>query len=172
MAEQSGRSVLQTTQAADCEEWLAHDLLLKVDRCLMAHGVEGRTPFLDPQVARMAFTLPDNLKIRGRRGKWLLRRWLENHLPEAAPFSRKRGFTVPVGAWIAEAGAVLGDAVAEQEGIQAVCMPSAVRDLFTSTDKRALSGAWLLLFYALWHQQHMCGAPAGGTIIETLREVF
>jgi asparagine synthase (glutamine-hydrolysing) len=164
------RSPLQVAQAADCAEWLAHDLLLKVDRCLMAHGVEGRTPFLDPIVAQAAFTLPDHLKIRGRHGKWLLRRWLEKHLPAAMPFARKRGFTVPVGAWIARRGVELGAAVAAQPGVEAICTPSAVHALFASTNKRALAGAWILLFYALWHQQHLCGAPAGGTITETLRE--
>ena len=170
VAERPERSPLQVAQAADCAEWLAHDLLLKVDRCLMAHGVEGRTPFLDPAVADAAFTLPDELKIRGRYGKWLLRRWLEQHLPAAMPFSRKRGFTVPVGAWIAQRGGTLGAAVAAQPGVAAVCTPSAVQALFTSSNKRALAGAWILLFYALWHQQHVCGAPAGGTIDETLRE--
>ncbi len=43
-----GRTRLQVAQATDIADWLPHDLLLKLDRCLMAHGVEGRTPFLDP----------------------------------------------------------------------------------------------------------------------------
>ncbi len=163
------RTSLQAAQAADCAEWLAHDLLLKVDRCLMAHGVEGRTPFLDPAVARVGFALPDDLKIRGRMGKWLLRRWLARALPAARPFARKRGFTVPVGAWIARSGDRLGAAVAAQPGIEEACEPAAVRALFTQGGKRALAGAWVLLFYALWHQQHMLGTPAGGDIEETLR---
>jgi asparagine synthase (glutamine-hydrolysing) len=40
-----------------------NDPLIKLDRCLMAHGVEGRTPFLDPGMAAAAFRLPDKLKI-------------------------------------------------------------------------------------------------------------
>ena len=43
-----GRTRLQVAQATDCADWLPNDLLIKLDRCLMAHGVEGRTPFLDP----------------------------------------------------------------------------------------------------------------------------
>ena len=46
---------LQIAQAVDCVHWLPNDLLTKLDRCLMAHGVEGRTPFLDPEVAGFAF---------------------------------------------------------------------------------------------------------------------
>src|SRR5271165_7028814 len=81
-----GRSRLAVAQATDVADWLPHDLLLKLDRCLMAHGVEGRTPFLDPGVAAAAFRLPDALKMRDGMGKWLLRRWLEKHCPAAKPF--------------------------------------------------------------------------------------
>ena len=59
-----GRSPVQAAQAADIAEWLPNDLLIKLDRCLMAHGVEGRTPFLDPEIARFAFTLPVELPVR------------------------------------------------------------------------------------------------------------
>ena len=116
-----GRSPLQVVQAVDCADWLPHDLLTKIDRCLMAHGVEGRTPLLDPAVAAVAFRLPDNLKIQGSKGKWLLRRWLAEHRPEAKPFSRKRGFTVPVAEWIARRGKRLAPLIAAQPGVAEVC---------------------------------------------------
>src|SRR6185437_5865463 len=103
------RTRLQIAQATDCADWLPNDLLIKLDRCLMAHGVEGRTPFLDPVVANFAFRLPDELKVRRNLGKWLLRRWLAEHVPAAEPFARKRGFSVPVGKWIARRGAQLGE---------------------------------------------------------------
>ncbi len=48
----AGRSRLAAAQATDMADWLPHDLLLKLDRCLMAHAVEGRTPFLDPRHRR------------------------------------------------------------------------------------------------------------------------
>ncbi|HAI28629.1 MAG TPA: hypothetical protein DCM48_03565, partial [Thalassospira sp.] len=48
------RSRLAIAQAVDCADWLPNDLLLKLDRMLMAHGLEGRTPFLDPVVAEFA----------------------------------------------------------------------------------------------------------------------
>jgi asparagine synthase (glutamine-hydrolysing) len=54
---------LQQAQALDCADWLPNDLLVKLDRCLMAHGLEGRTPLLDPVIADLAFKLPDGLKI-------------------------------------------------------------------------------------------------------------
>ena len=53
-----GGSRLQIAQAVDVADWLPNDLLIKLDRCLMAHGVEGRTPFLDPAIAAVAFATP------------------------------------------------------------------------------------------------------------------
>ncbi len=164
-----GRSRLQVAQATDVADWLPNDLLLKLDRCLMAHGVEGRTPFLDPGVAAAAFCLPDGLKVQNGRGKWLLRRWLQRHLPQAHPFAPKQGFTVPVGAWIAGQGARLGPLVAAQPGVAAVADPERVAALFRSAGGRHEAfAAWTLLFYALWHRAHVEALPIEGDVFEVL----
>ncbi|WP_114913981.1 asparagine synthase (glutamine-hydrolyzing) [Acidibrevibacterium fodinaquatile] len=158
-----GRTRLMAAQASDIAEWLPNDLLLKLDRCLMAHGVEGRTPFLDRGVADAVFRLPDRLKIRNGMGKYLLRAWLAAHQKAARPFARKQGFTVPVGAWIAEDGERLGALVAASPGIAEIAHPDRVRALFRAAGGRHHGqAAWTLLFYALWHRAHILGqAPAG-----------
>ncbi len=168
VAASSGRSHLQTAQATDCADWLPHDLLIKLDRCLMAHGVEGRTPMLDPAIAEAVFRLPDSLKIKGRTGKWILRKWLADIVPEAQPFSRKRGFTVPVGEWIIRKGDVLGPLVARQAGITELCQPDRVEAIFKSTRRRAGFAAWVLLFYAIWHRQHVEGFTGEGDVFAVL----
>jgi asparagine synthase (glutamine-hydrolysing) len=165
----AGRTRLQTAQATDCADWLPNDLLGKLDRCLMAHGVEGRTPFLDRLVAAFAFRLPDELKVRRGLGKWLLRRWLGEHVPAAESMTRKRGFSVPVGDWIARRGAQLGPLVARQAGVREICRPEAVERLFREAGARhAGFAAWTLLFYALWHRQHMERRAAGPDVFATL----
>jgi len=161
-------SPLQAAQAVDASDWLPNDLLLKLDRCLMCHQVEGRTPLLDPVVGAFAFRLPDQLKVRNGQGKYLLRRWLERHLPEADPFSRKRGFTVPVGEWIHAEGERLGPLVAHQPGIAELAQPERVKALFRRRGKREGFAAWTLLFYALWHRCHVLGAAPEGDVFETL----
>jgi asparagine synthase (glutamine-hydrolysing) len=168
-ATRPGRTRLQAAQAADCADWLPNDLLTKLDRCLMAHGVEGRTPFLDPVLADFAFRLPDELKVRKGLGKWLLRRWLAEHAPAAQPFAPKRGFTVPVGEWIARRGAQLGALVAAQEGVREICLPGPVEALFREPKHRHQAfAAWTLLFYALWHRCHIEGLPPGPDVFATL----
>jgi asparagine synthase (glutamine-hydrolysing) len=155
-AQDGARTRLQVAQATDCADWLPNDLLTKLDRCLMAHGVEGRTPFLDPGVAAFAFRLPDELKVRRGLGKYLLRRWLSAKSQAAAAMGKKRGFTVPVGEWIARRGAQLGPLVAAQPGVREICLPNRVEKLFESAaEKRQGFAAWTLLFYALWHRHHI-----------------
>jgi asparagine synthase (glutamine-hydrolysing) len=164
-----GRTRLAAAQATDIADWLPHDLLLKLDRCLMAHAVEGRTPFLDPGVAAAAFRLPDGLKVRGETGKWILRRWLERNCPAARPFAKKQGFTVPIGAWIATQGARLGPLVAAQPGVAEIADPARVVALFRAASGRhEAPAAWHLLFYALWHRAHVLGLPPQGDVFDTL----
>lgn len=160
-----GRSRLQIAQATDCADFLAHGLLTKLDRSLMAHGLEGRTPFLDRQIADFGFVLPKSLQIKNRRGKYLLRRWLDRQAPQDDCFARKKGFTPPYLAWLRAAGERLGPLVAADAAIDELCHPQAVQRLFLSDNDRDLEAAWTLLFFALWHRQHIRGvAPDGDTL--------
>lgn len=163
-------SPLQRLQSTDITHWLPNDLLTKVDRCLMAHGVEGRVPFLDRPLANFGFYLSDSNKVSGRRGKALLRSWLEIHCPQSKPFARKKGFSVPVGAWIASQATRLAPLIADQPGVRAFCDPSEVRALITGVMPDKALPAWLLLFYALWHQCHIRGVDSGGSVFDVLSE--
>ncbi len=173
-ARQSGDSRLQAAQRLDMADWLPNDLLAKLDRCLMRNALEGRTPFLDcgqdgvAGLSGFGFGLADRLKIRNGLGKHLLRAWLAQAVPEAQPFSRKRGFTVPVGQWIAAEGARLAPLVAAQPGIAEAFQPAAVTALFQHGAAKQGAAAWALLFYALWHQHHILGRPAEGDAFEML----
>jgi asparagine synthase (glutamine-hydrolysing) len=167
-ASKPGRTKLQIAQAMDCADWLPNDLLIKLDRCLMAHGVEGRTPFLDPVVADIAYRLPDRLKMNKSLGKLALRRWLARELPEARPFSAKRGFTVPVAEWMKKRSATLGELLAMQPGIAEIASPAAVRRLFGRKGKREAFACWNLLFFALWHRRHMLGLKPEGDVFDCL----
>ncbi len=172
-AAERGRTRLQAAQATDVADWLPNDLLTKLDRCLMAHGVEGRTPFLDPVVAAAAFRLSDELKIRDGRGKYLLRLWLSKAMPAARPFAPKQGFTVPVGAWIASQADRLGPLVAAQSGVAELARPDRVVSLFAhASGKHEGMAAWMLLFYALWHRIHVEGCLPEGDVFEVLAKGY
>nr|QQZ49700.1 hypothetical protein JKL49_23030 [Phenylobacterium glaciei] len=107
-----------------------------------------------PRVADFAFPLPDRFKVRGRYGKWLLRKWLERVCPAADPWARKQGFTVPVDAWIAPRAADLGEAIGKVEAVRRLRTPEAVRSTFETGGAER----WPLLFYAVWSLIHLEGA--------------
>ena len=162
-----GRSRLDRLQALDCEERLPNSLLVKLDRCLMANSVEGRTPFLDREVTGFAATLPDRLRADPRHGKVLLRHWLARHAPETRPFARKRGFNPPVGRWMHDRRAVIAPLVAAQPGVAAFTDSATVAEVFEAA-REAPQPAWSLLYYALWHATRILGRPAEGTIQDVL----
>jgi len=85
---------------ADRCTFLPGDLLPKVDRMSMAHSLEVRVPYLDNEVVDLVLTLPGRLKQNLRRDKILLREVASGLLPEAGSLRRKRGFEVPIGAWL------------------------------------------------------------------------
>jgi asparagine synthase (glutamine-hydrolysing) len=165
----SGHNAVQAAQFVDCQEWLPNDLLTKLDRTLMVHGVEGRTPFLDPVVAEFAFSLPDAEKVGLKMGKKLLRAWLEGAFPQAGAWARKKGFKPPVGGWIAKRGEALARQIAAQPGVAAVVPSSVVMSSIAhaETDPQP---AWSLLFYALWHSAQVMGIDPYGTIGDVLDE--
>ncbi|MFC7734731.1 asparagine synthase (glutamine-hydrolyzing) [Roseomonas sp. GCM10028921] len=164
-----GRTRLQAAQALDIADSLPNDLLAKLDRCLMAHGVEGRTPFLDQAVARASWRLPDSMKVRNGRGKWLLRRWLAREFPACEPFASKQDSAMPMGAWIASAADRLAPLVAAQPGVAEIARPDRILPLFRAAGgKREGFAAWNLLFWALWHGRHVEGRRMEGDVFEAL----
>lgn len=98
-AAHEGESTLARTLALNFETYLPEDLLVKADRCSMAHGLEVRAPFLDPELMTFAATLPDRTRIRGRTLKWLLRTAFSDLLPWEITRRGKMGFGVPLPVW-------------------------------------------------------------------------
>jgi asparagine synthase (glutamine-hydrolysing) len=82
--------------------YLLDDLLVKMDRMSMAHGLEVRSPFLDPELIAYATRLPPRLKARGLSLKRVLRAAVADLLPPEILKRPKRGFGVPLDRWFRE----------------------------------------------------------------------
>ena len=95
-----GASRVERAMLADLASYLPDDILVKVDRATMAVSLESRAPFLDHRVAELAWRIPMRQKLRGGRGKDVLRRVLDRYVPRAMIERPKQGFGVPVGAWV------------------------------------------------------------------------
>lgn len=90
---------LSMVQYLDMKTYLPGDILTKVDRASMAHSLEVRAPLLDHQLTEWATGLPPDMLLRGRQGKYILKRALEPHLPNDVLYRPKMGFAVPLSAW-------------------------------------------------------------------------
>jgi asparagine synthase (glutamine-hydrolysing) len=79
--------------------YLADDILVKVDRSSMAHGLEARCPFLDINVVDFVRRIPSSFKLRGGVTKYLLKKAVRGLVPDTIIDRPKKGFGVPIGRW-------------------------------------------------------------------------
>jgi len=150
-----GASRLARMQWVDIQTWLADDLLVKADRMLMAHGLEGRVPWLDTRVVEFGLSLADSLKVQGRTGKWFLRQWAGRWLAESLLSAPKSGFSVPVRDWLdAELTSRLEDLLPRQPIIAHWFKLQGVRALLRRQGSHGdvSRGVWALLCLALWQR--------------------
>ncbi len=84
----------------DIQTYLEGDIMTKVDRATMHVALEGREPLLDHHIIEFALSLPDHLKIRGNKTKYLLRQLLYKYVPRDLIERPKQGFAIPIGQWL------------------------------------------------------------------------
>jgi len=96
----SARGPIDTLTWLYLRLYLGEDILVKVDRATMAHALEARAPFLDPGVVDFALALAPRLKQRGLTLKRILRHLAARRLPRVIARRPKKGFGVPVAAWL------------------------------------------------------------------------
>ena len=90
---------LSALQYLDLKSYLPLDILTKVDRMSMAHGLETRVPLLDHRLVEFAATIPAHLRLRDGVSKHILKRAMRGALPDAIIDRPKQGFAVPLGRW-------------------------------------------------------------------------
>ncbi|MBN8500873.1 MAG: amidotransferase 1, exosortase A system-associated [Sphingomonadales bacterium] len=93
------RSGLDRAQYADLKFWLPGDILTKVDRTSMAVSLEAREPLLDHRLLEFAARLPEDMRLSGGQGKWLLKKTMQRYLPNDILYRPKQGFVTPITQW-------------------------------------------------------------------------
>lgn len=135
----------------DLTAFLPGDILVKVDRAAMAHGLETRAPFLDRELVEFALSLPPTLKVDARQTKILFKQALAPLWPEAIRTRPKQGFAGPFAPWLRR------DDV--QRAVQRVLnAASPLSQLLPGIDRRRVrmspQRTWSLLTLGLWLERH------------------
>lgn len=144
---------LAAMQDCDFHTYMTDDVLMKVDRMSMAHGLECRSPFMDYRVMEFAAKLPARVKLGADgTGKLLLRHILNRHIPAELHERPKQGFTPPWERWcvgafrdqLRSAWQALDDAHTRRDAVD--CLVPSDRD-----GSPVLS--WMAYSYVQWHKR-------------------
>ncbi len=101
-AEQKNQDEIIQRQAIDINFWLIKDIFAKADRMTMANSLEGRVPFTDIEVFKVARSLPKNAKVTKENTKVALREAAHKVIPNESYKKKKLGFPVPLREWMRE----------------------------------------------------------------------
>ena len=150
-----GLAAVDAQVAAELAINLPSGFLVKMDMATMASSLEGRSPFLDGEVAEFALRLPVSHRVRGRRLKAVLRDAYRGLLPDEVVEGRKRGFEVPLAAWLERDlhGLVHDTLLAPESRVVEYLDPAFVRASFDGTalrERNRAGIAYSLLVLELW----------------------
>jgi asparagine synthase (glutamine-hydrolysing) len=98
--DENSLSGLNRSMYLDIKTYLVDNILVKVDRMSMACSLEVRVPFLDHRLVEFALSMPDSLKLRNLRTKYILKKMSAKLLPEEIIKKPKQGFSIPMKNWL------------------------------------------------------------------------
>jgi asparagine synthase (glutamine-hydrolysing) len=145
----------------DIDQYLAYNLLYKMDSASMANSLEVRNPYLDYRVMEFSYNLPEQFKLNNGTAKYLMKKLLLRYLPNELVYRKKWGFPAPVGDWMKRDLSYLLDkwlnpALIKKQGIFNEKMVAeyctAFRNGKSFHDKRI----WSLIFFQMWYDKYMC----------------
>ena len=140
--------------------YMQDDILVKVDRATMAHGLEARAPFLDHRVVELICALPTRMKLRGRSMKFLLKHMLKGRVPEHVITRPKKGFGMPIAEWLKGPLRPLVEELLSEDRLRrdGLFDPAGVRALVDAHQQGKADNRkplWSLLAFQLWHERYI-----------------
>lgn len=146
-------------QLADTISYLPDDILTKVDRASMAHGLEVRVPLLDHRLVEFAWRLPRHELIADGRTKLPLRRILSKHVPDHLIDRPKSGFAIPISDWLRGPLRDWAEDLLTEDalGSSGLLEPAPIRaawDRHVSGRQNLQSQLWAVLMYQLWDRTY------------------
>jgi asparagine synthase (glutamine-hydrolysing) len=145
----------ETQALYDIKVPLQDDLLTKVDRATMYHGLEARVPFLDNNVVEFAMNLSPQLKIKNGVQKHLLKQVLYNYVPQNIMERTKQGFAIPLQQWLKQdlyfmINDYLSPAAIHKTGILNNIQVQQIINAFMQKDYTLYRRVWLMIVLQKW----------------------
>jgi asparagine synthase (glutamine-hydrolysing) len=159
----SGHDPIQQMMIWDLKYFLTDDLLVKVDRATMYHGVECREPMLDHRLVELAMQIPVALKIKDGKGKYLERKLLKRYVPEEFFERKKQGFSIPIFEWFASDLDKMFESYLSDENLRRIetLDPAEVKKEYKKYKLYKAKGKpyniekmWRILSFALWWEKY------------------
>lgn len=144
----------------DSTVFLPDDLMIKNDRMTMAHSLEARVPFTDPELTGFMATVPPHLKMKGGKKKNIMRLAMKNKLPDSILNKKKVGLEMPYSKWLKSELRDLMTEYLGRENIEktGIFNPMPIQKLIDDhISGRSDNGRplWGLLNYMMWHRLYI-----------------
>ena len=144
----------------DLKTSLPDEMLTKVDRMTMAHGLEARVPFLDHLLIEYVLPLSSKLKLKGKTPKYILRKAMKGILPRSILKRKKHGFEVPVDEWIRGKlkeyiKEYLNEDRIKREGFFNWDTVKGFLDDHCQHKANYGHQLWILLMFGIWHEKYL-----------------
>lgn len=139
----------------DLKNYLPDDLLVKVDRASMRYGLEVRVPLLNERLVKFALNVDENLKVRHRQKKYIIKQVLYDFVPKAIFDRPKWGFSIPLVKWLYDdlsflVDDYLNETVVEEFGLVKFDEVKELVKRFQAGEKHLYNRVWLLVVLHQW----------------------
>ena len=146
---------------ADQKTYLV-ELLMKQDQMSMSCSIESRVPFLDHKFVEFAASVPPHMKLRGKQGKYVIKKAVEDLIPRSIIYRKKMGFPTPISAWLLQEEArAIRDYLRDPDGLLASYVNAAyLNDLLDKHDHGqhdATDRVWRLVNLQVWGDMFLTG---------------
>jgi len=164
LAAMAAPDVVSRLQALDLDTYLPDDIFTKVDIASMTHSLEARAPLADHHVIELGAALPGGLKLRGRKGKHVLKRAFADLVPDEIINRRKKGFALPTASWLRGrlhgfARELLLSPEARGRGLFEADAVAALLDRHRAGENHG-ERIWNLVVLETWHREMVDGRAA------------
>ncbi|MFO8016844.1 MAG: asparagine synthase (glutamine-hydrolyzing) [Candidatus Woesearchaeota archaeon] len=158
----SGNDYMDEVMYLESNHFLVDNIFNHVDKTTMASAVESRVPICDHNLIDLAFRIPWKLKLKGRDGKYILKKAMKPYIPREVITRRKQGFFVPIDKWIEgdireSITSILSEKEVAKHGLFNHHQIRKMFDGFSRSKMYYARQLWTLMNFELWHKIYIQG---------------